>query len=382
MTRGGLAARAFYLCYFAVTASVLPYLALFYEALGFRGAQIGVLSGLFPFALSLGIFLWSGLSDLLGRPRALLTALHVGGLLGLLALSFSTSYPALLVAVGVFAGCFGAVVPIVDSAVLHGLGARKDRYGSLRVWGVVGYGASAPLVGRLTESYGLQSAFWVAAALLVLCLAAVYRLDFAQEGTALALNPAAFASKPWLIFLGLAFAGGLGLAVCSTYVYLYLSALGASRTVVGLSLTAATLAELPATLLLGALLRRAPPPTLLLGALALLGIRLLLYPVAQNVPWVLGVQLLHGVTFSVILIAGVTYADQLAPPRLRASAQGLFSATMTGLGGAAGGLGGGLLYGAVGVPALFTLVGAPLLGVALAFFAFRRRFGPPRAGLS
>lgn len=374
MTHGGLAARAFYLCYFAATASVLPYLVLFYEALGFSGAQIGVLSGIFPLALSLGIFFWSALSDLFRRPQLLLFALHLGALLGLLALSLNASYTALLLAVGLFSFCFGAVVPIVDSAVLHGLGARKDRYGSLRVWGVVGYGAAAPLVGRLAEDRGLQSAFWVAAVFLALCLVAVLRLNFARDRLGSRIGLATFAGKPWLIFLGLAFVGGLGLAVCSTYVYLYLSSLGASRTVVGLSLTAATLSELPVTLLFGALLRRVAPPTLLLGALALLGLRLLLYPGVESVPWVLGVQLLHGATFSVILIAGVTYADQLAPPRLKATAQGLFSATTTGLGGAAGGLGGGLLYGAVGVPALFTLIGAGILGVALIFWTLERAF--------
>lgn len=372
MTHGGLAARAFYFCYFAATASVIPYLVLFYETLGFSGAQIGVLSGLFPLTLSLGIFFWSALSDLFRRPRLLLAALHLGALLGLLGLALNASYTALLGAVGVFSFCFGAVVPIVDSAVLHGLGARKDRYGSLRVWGVVGYGAAAPLVGRLAEGQGLQSAFWVAAVFLVLCLVTVLRLNVARDRLGPRVGMAAFAGKPWLIFLGLAFVGGLGLAVCSTYVYLYLSSLGASRTVVGLSLTAATLSELPVTLLFGALLRRVAPPTLLLGALVLLGVRLLLYPVAQNVPWVLAVQLLHGATFSVILIAGITYADQLAPPRLKATAQGLFSATTTGLGGAAGGLGGGLLYGAVGVPVLFTPIGAGVLGIALIFWTLER----------
>lgn len=376
----GAAAKSFYFSYYAAMASLLPSLVLLYGDLGFSGDRIGTLTGLFPLMLLAGTFGSSVLADLLGRRQLLLVVLHMGAVLGVLGLTQSAAYGPLAFSVALFAFCFGPLAPVVDSTVLAALGEHKERYGRYRVWGVVGWGLAAPLVGALTERFGLQLAFWVTAGLLGLCLVSACLLPAVQGGDASAsygrpFNVGGLLNARWGVFLGLVFTGGLALAVCSNYVYLYLAALGASRTVVGLSLSVATLSELPFTLLGGLLLKRWAAPALLLGALVLLGVRLLLYPLGDAVPWVLAVQLLHGATFSVVWIAGVAYADALAPARLKVTAQGLFSAVMMGLGGASGGLLGGVLYGSVGAAATFTLVGAGVLVVAGGFFWLLRRQG-------
>lgn len=328
--RRGAAAKGFYFCYYAAMAALLPSLVLLYGELGFSGERIGTLTALLPLMLMTGTFGMGVLADLVGRRRALLVGLHLGATLGVLGLTQSAAYGPLALFVALFALCFGPLAPLVDSTVLAALGEHKERYGRYRVWGVVGWGLAAPSVGALTERYGLPVAFWVTAGLLLACLVmgALLPLERSEGGLRRALAARELLSARWGVFLALVFAGGLALAVCSNYVYLYLAALGASRTVVGLSLSVATLSELPFTLLGGLLLRRSAAPALLVGALALLGVRLLLYPVGGAVPWVLTVQLLHGATFSVIWIAGVAYADALAPPRLKVTAQGLFSAVM------------------------------------------------------
>lgn len=369
----GFAAKAFYFSYFATAAAIGPYLVLSYEMSGFSGNQIGTLTGLFPFATFIGIFFWSALADLLRRPGFLLRLLHGGALLGVLSLTQGTSYGALLVSVGLFAGCFGAIIPIVDSAVMERL-EKKGRYGRYRVWGAVGYGCAAPLIGLMTERFGLQIAFWAASLFLLSSLLSANRLM--GRGAAVSggtpLGAYKLFDSRWLIFLSLAFTAGMAFAVSGSYVFLFLSQLGASRTVIGLSLTVATLSEVPFTLLGGRLSRRVAPPLLLLGALTLLGVRIFLYALTDSVAGAVAVQSLHGATVGIILIAGVAYADALAPPRLKATAQGLFGATLGGLGGAVGGLLGGQLYGHVGVPRMFTISAIGIWTVTLGVFILMR----------
>ena len=80
------------------------------------------------------------------------------------------------------------------------------------------------------------------------------------------------------------------------------------------------------------------------------------------------IQLLHGPTFSLMWIAGVAYADRIAPPGLEATAQGLFSGVMLGIGAAAGAFLGGVLYEHVGLVVLFRLASLlSLVGVGFVF---------------
>jgi MFS family permease len=78
---------------------------------------------------------------------------------------------------------------------------------------------------------------------------------------------------------------------------------------------------------------------------------------------------MNGLTFPAAWIAGVAYADKNAPQGGQAFAQGLFGATVLGLGMAAGGLVGGPLLGALGGRGLYLVFGIAILvtvgGVAL-----------------
>ena len=87
-------------------------------------------------------------------------------------------------------------------------------------------------------------------------------------------------------------------------------------------------------------------------------------------PWLgIAIHLLHGLSFSGMWMAGVAYANRLAPPGLGATAQGLFNAIFNGLGFFGGSFFGGLLYDRYGGANLFFWSGILAL-VALALFLF------------
>jgi MFS family permease len=101
--------------------------------------------------------------------------------------------------------------------------------------------------------------------------------------------------------------------------------------------------------------------------ISLYSIRLVAMSLTHS-PWViLLLQLMHGLTFATTWVAGVAYADQIAPPGLGATAQGLFSAFLVGLGAGTGALVGGILYGQYGAPLMYRIIGI-LLFASLVLF--------------
>jgi MFS family permease len=105
-------------------------------------------------------------------------------------------------------------------------------------------------------------------------------------------------------------------------------------------------------------------------SLAAYGVRSYAYAAATE-PWqILIIQLLHGLTFSTMLVAGVSFANEIAPKGMGATAQGLFTSTVSGLGGITGALVGGFLLDRLGGGPMFFWSGTAVLAGLLVFMAF------------
>ena len=91
------------------------------------------------------------------------------------------------------------------------------------------------------------------------------------------------------------------------------------------------------------------------------GVRLLLYAALNFPAGILVFQLLNGMTFPMMWVAGVSYADQNAPAGMKATVQGLFGAMVYGFGAAVGGFIGGLLLGSIGGREMYLVFGIMVL---------------------
>jgi MFS transporter, PPP family, 3-phenylpropionic acid transporter len=362
---------SFYFWQYAGLASLSPYFVLYYQSQGFSGPQIGLLTGLSPLVTLVCAPLWTGLADATRQHRWVFTLTGAGTCLALVAFPVFRAFLPVLVIVLLYSVFNSPISSLADSATMTLLGAGRDKYGRVRMGGTLGLALAAPFAGRLVQRYGLTAAFWVCAGMYLMALGAGQNLWLSAEKiaapTRLAIRSgsrALMTNPRWLLFLVAAFGGGLALVVSNTYLFAYFKELGAPETTMGFALSLSTVFELPVLFFGYRLLRWLKADRLFLLSLVIMSARMLLMAWAQTVTQALLVQLLAGLAFPMMWMGGVANAAENAPPGLSATAQGIFMATLLGVGCAAGGLAAGPILASFGAHTLFFVCGLTTLILA------------------
>ena len=361
---------------FASIASVGPFMVLYYQGLGFTGAQIGLLTGITPLVTFVSVPLWTRFADATGRHRLIMgIALLVGAAVVFTFPLLDTFAPILLISVS-FNIFYAPVSSFADSAAMYMLADEKEMYGRIRLGGTIGFGLTILISGAIVQHYGVRSAFWMCAVLMFLGFIVSQKLvyDQSKAGDQVGGSIRTLLANPrWSLFLVLAFASGLALAATNNYFFPYMKELGANESTMGLALTIGTISEVPVLFFGNRLLKRLKPFGLLILTMTITGIRLLLFAASSTPGLVLLVQLLNGLTFSAMWMAGVSYADENAHPGMRTTAQGLFNAVAMGFGAAAGGFTGGLLLESIGGRGLYLVFGIIVLATVAIVTLIRKR---------
>jgi PPP family 3-phenylpropionic acid transporter len=374
---------SFYFLYFAALASVMPFFVLFYQGLGFSGAQIGVLTGVPPLVTLIASPFWTGLADARRWHKLVMGLGILITVLVIFLLPSLRSFLPVFLAVVLFQMFIAPVPSLADSATITMLGEERAMYGRIRLGGTIGWGLFAPIAGTLVEQYGLRTSFWTFCAIMLINLFVIQRFthrsmeaaDSQPEGIRVLLT-----DRRWIRFLFLALLGGMGSLSAASYLFPYMAELGANESTMGFALTITTLTEIPIFFLGHRLMRRLGSYRLLLLALVLMGLRSLLYAAVSTPLMVLGVQVIAGMMFPAMWLAGVSYADENAPVGLKSSAQGLFGAMTFGVGAAVSGFLAGPLLESIGGRGMFLVFGMIILvGVGIAEGV--RRFFPEKREL-
>jgi PPP family 3-phenylpropionic acid transporter len=367
--------KAVYFFYYAAMACLVPYMSLYYQERGLSGAQIGVLAGTIPLITWGSAPFWGGIADSRRRHHTVLMLTIVGLWLSVLALSFAATFITLLAGVIAYAFFVGPIVPLVDNAVLGILGERRADYGRVRLWGSFGWGTASLIMGPVLERAGLGWAFYgflafmavnfIVSRGLPMRVISETRVAYSAGLRVLARN------GRFLLLLTTALIFGINMGVLLSYQFLFLEELGASRTLMSWSMVISTLSEVPFWFISAGLMRRFGTSRMIAVALIANTIRLVAMGL-MTAPWpVLPISFLNGPAFALIWSAGVADADTAAPRGLGATAQGLFSGMLFGLGAALGGFLGGPAYEAFGFAWLFLAMGVLSLGMLIVFVAAR-----------
>lgn len=374
----------FYFLYYAAVSGVFPFAALYYQSIGLSGAQVGILLGLAPIVTLAGGPLLTGIADKTRQHKLVISLTMAGVILWSLAVPFTHSFPILLGLIIYNALLSAPINSLADSATMAMLGKERAMYGRVRLGGALGWGLMALFVGSIVENYGLVWIFWIFAIGMALNLLVAQKFSFAQstEQTPFWQGIGGLLSNPrWMLFLGITLVAGLGMASVNTYQFVYMAEIGASETIMGISLFISTFfSEVPVMFFGDRLLKRFGAQGLLALGAGVVGARLLLYAMFNFPAAILSLQLLHGFTFPIVWIAGVSYAHENAPPGLSATAQGLFGAVVFGVGSGLGAFLGGIVIGSLGGRGLYSIFGGFVLLALLVLLVIQKRLSTEQAG--
>lgn len=373
----------FYFLYFAAISSLMPFLVLFYQGLGFSGAQIGLLTGIPPLITLIAAPYWTGLADSNHWHKFVMGFGIALNVLVVLLLPAATSFIVVFGLIILFNTFISPVPSLADSATMNMLGKERAMYGRIRLGGTIGWGVFAPIAGALVDHFGLKIGFWSFSVLMLMNLFVSQKFVHGshepggkdQRGIRVLLT-----SRRWIHFLFLALLGGIGAFSAASYLFPYMAELDASESMMGIASAVATLTEIPVFFFGNRLVKKFGSYSLLILALVMFGIRSVLYGLVSTPFMVLIVQLFGGTIFPILWVAGVSYADEHAPANMKSSAQGLFGAMMFGFGSAVTGFVGGLLLGSIGGRGMFLVFGIVIFIGILISEGFRRLF-PEKKGL-
>ncbi len=358
LANGLVVVRALYFFYFAGIGAFFPFINVYYRNIGLSGVQIGLMSTLAPLIGIISMMLWGILNDWFGRTRLLLRASILGAILFAQGISAVTSYGWLLVLVCSFSFFASTLAPLLDSICLTMLGDRRERYGTLRVWGTYGFVLTSSSTGFLYERAGLHTLFLVYAAVMAFLLISASALP--RQAIHIGGSPfgglSQMVRRPlWVVFALSTFVTWLAVSGLITFIGVTIVTMGGSDSLVGLSWTAAASAEIPIMLFGSWLLRKTGAVRLVILAFLAYALRMYLYSVMPSPGWVPVINLLQSVTFATFWIGAVSYISDLAPENLKTTAQGLLFSMMN-LATLVGGLWSGWLFDTVGPRGLFRVL--------------------------
>jgi len=349
---------------------------LYYGELGLAGRQIGFLTALPPLITLISTPLWTGVADSTHRHRLVLSLSLLFSIFFILAVSRVTSFWQLLPLVVLFAFAIAPANSLADSATMTMLEGEREMYGRVRLGGSFGWAVTSIMAGLMIEQRGLHSSFYMFTILMFITMLVGQKLLFSKVEARVSVRHGiqTLLGRPrWVLFLAMAFMAGIGLAVVNTYLLFYMDELGSSKTLMGVTMVVATVAEIPILFFSNRLISRLKAHGLLVFGVAMTGIRLLLLAAVDQPIGVTVVQLMNGLTFAAIWVAGVTYANDNAPRGVSATAQGLFGSVLMGFGAATGNFLGGILIDTFGTRVMYLFFGVVVLGSLAVFSLVERR---------
>jgi predicted MFS family arabinose efflux permease len=181
-------------------------------------------------------------------------------------------------------------------------------------------------------------------------------------------------SFPIFCFYVTMFTFGAGISVVGNFLFLHLlEDLGASHTLLGLTVLSTIVIEVPVFESSALILRRLGIRGMIIVAHLAYCARVTCYYFLKEAWFVLCVEVLHGLTYALIWPAGVAYASRSVSPVFETTAQGVFSGVFGGIGSAAGALIGGVVYENFGANILFAGSGGVMFLNLFFFLIFYKK---------
>lgn len=371
---------AYYFAYFAFVGAFSPYFTLYLQSLSLSAADIAILMSLMQVMRVLAPGLWGWMAERFGVRLPIVRASALLSLAGFSLFFYLDSFAGLFAAMALMSFFWSAALPLMESVTFAHLGADAHRYGSIRVWGSVGFVVAVLVLGYALDRLPVATLLWVIATVLLGilgCAVAVPDVGGAGEHRESVSLRATLARSEVRALLGACFLMAAAHGALNVFYSIYLVEHGYGKAVVGWMWTLGVLAEIAVFMLMPRISRQWTMRGILLFSFAVAALRFVLIGWGVgSMPVLVFAQLLHGVTFGAYHAAAIAMVNQWFPGRLQSHGQALYGSLSFGAGGMVGSLASGYTWEVLGSAWTYTL-GA---GFALAGLAWLARGWPVSQG--
>jgi MFS transporter, PPP family, 3-phenylpropionic acid transporter len=363
--------RGLTLFYYATNAILLPFLPLLFENRGYSALQIGLLMNIGPFVSMFFQPIWGFISDRMRTIKYIVFFMWTLALIASVGLFEVNGFIWSLTFVLMLYFFLNPSIPLLDSLIIKSTQATGKSYGSVRMFGSIGFTTVAVSSGYVMMWIGgienMKYMYWT---LWIIPLLLLFKLqDEKGGGPRISLKSLQVVTKnrQFLWFLLMVLILMIPHRMNDGLFTFYLNQNGGSDMLIGWAWAVASLSEIPTFALLGKYMSR-------FNELAILGIVSVLYTLrwiayaSVSDPFLLTIlQGSHSVTFAVYWMVAIQYAVRLVPEELRTTGQSLLSAVFLGLAGIIGGMTGGWINGIWGGAAMYWF-GAVMTAIAAVLF--------------
>ncbi len=371
--------RLFFGVQFAGIGIFFSYIALYLNSLDLTGSQLGLLFALIPLIAFLVQPLWGFATDIYHRQRLALVFACFGVAAAMVGMAQAKTFWPILLFTVIHAVMMAPISILATALALEHLNRQPNgNYGTLRLWGSIGYAFSTFGIGTwlldqgniwwILPLYGLCN---VILGVLALFLpdSDVHGQGSWREGVTLLQRQRGLV----LFLLAIVFIGFTH-GIVNYYLAVYLTDIHAAGWIIGLALALSALFEVPFMGRAHHFIERWGVRPVLLFGMAMLVLRWFLYIFIKEPLLVLPTQILHSIGMTALLIVGVLYMDRLLEPKWRTSAQSLYAASFSGIGPAVGLYFAGILYSGYGIQSVwvFTMLAGAAGTIIMAFAVYRR----------
>ncbi|OIJ18974.1 MFS transporter [Anaerobacillus alkalidiazotrophicus] len=370
--------KALLFFYYSSMTIIVSYLPVYFQVNGLSNSEIGILLAIGPFAAMVSQPFWGYMTDKYKTSKKIIVLCLISAIFSGLIMFHSFQYGLIMYFTVFVFYCFMAPVGgLGDSLSQKTANQMNISFGSIRMWGSVGFAVMSLLSGFLLAYIGIQYIYLPFMFFLVITLLMASRVkDVETSKKPISLRDALklLKNKKFILFLFIIMLVTITHRTNDSFLGIYLLEIGGTEAFIGWAWFIGVISEALIFATATYWFRKYHVLTFTIFAAVLYSIRWLVMGLVPNPYLVLSLQMLHGLTFGMFYLCAFNYITRTIPEELQSTGQLLFYSFFFGLSGMIGASIGGQIIERVSTTNLYFLlafsaiVGAVTIGVYKVYY--------------
>ncbi|MBP1931283.1 MFS transporter [Ammoniphilus resinae] len=360
--------------FYASMACIAPFIPLYFQDKGLSPTEIGLVLTAGPFISIFAQPLWGYVSDRRQTVKKVLLLIMVLALLASIGIFSADSFYPIWFFMLLFMFFMTPIQPLSDSLIIAYAQKRGLNYGSIRLWGSVGFSLTALALGMALGNCGIGYLGLIYAVLLTLTIMTSLGLEDSSNRQAKISRrelSRLFGNTSLLWFLFLTLIVSIPARINESMFSIFMNSLGATKMEIGAASLVSAMSEVPVFLCMSLIFRRFSELSMFVLAALLYTCRWLLFSIVDHPTTLIFLQMSQSLTFTLFFAASLRYVTRIVPQELQSTGTAVLTATFLGLAGIIGNSLGGYLIDQFGPRFTYQLnASITFIGTVLALFTY------------